>query len=146
MHANRQIRDRAAALLVGGDAFRSVFTNRTANLVDAHLPAAVVGTAFDQVTLETKDDPPLEKREISLTVTIIADGDSETLDDDLDELRVAAESALGEDLDGLAWLLEHTGAELEMGSDEDGSRWFAFYALSWTVTVWTQQGNPEELQ
>src|SRR5690606_36157180 len=133
MHVNRQVREAAATRLEGTGAFQVVETNRSANLVDAELPAAVVGTPTDEVELESKDDD--ERRTITLTVTIVADGSSETLDDDLDELRAHAEAALAGDLDGLAFDLRHTGGELTLGSDEEGERWFGFYVLTWEVIV-----------
>lgn len=143
MHVNQRVREAAADLIGDTGSFGAVYTNRSANLLDASLPIAVVGTGVDTVATETKDDPPDERRQITMTVTIVADGSSETLDDDLDALREGVEEALAGDLGGLADFVEHTGAELDMGTDEDGDRWFAFYALSWEVTVWTTQGDPE---
>lgn len=147
MHVNQQVREAVKKRLDEIAAFPplSVFTNRTANLRDADLPAVVINTTSDEVSLETKDEPPEERRVIDLTVVIVADGDVETLDDDLDDLRARVEQALADDLGGLAFHMEHTGAELDMGADEDGHRWYAFLALSWTVEVWTLKGQPEEV-
>lgn len=143
MHVNQQVREAARERIAGIPTIPalSIFTNRSANLTDAELPAVVIGTGTDEVGVATKDG--LERREITLTVVIVADGDAYDLDDGLDALRFEIEEAMAGDLGGLATGIEHTGGELEMGTDEDGERWFAFYALSWRVEVWTEQGNPE---
>lgn len=143
MHVNQQIREAARERLEELTTISpsSIFTNRSANLTDAELPAVIIGTGTDTVEVMTKDQ--LERREITLTVVIIADGDAYDLDDDLDTLRSEVEVAMAGDLGGIATGIEHTGAELEMGTDEEGDRWFAFYALSWRVEAWTEQGTPE---
>lgn len=140
MHVNQRVREAARERVEGTDLFAHVFTHRTANLVDAQLPAVVITTSTDEVAVQTKDDPPSERRRIELMITIVADGESETLDDDLDDLRAAIEDVMQGDLGGSAWCSEHTGGALELA--EAGDRWFAFYALSWEVTVWTEQGSP----
>lgn len=122
----------------------SVSTNRVRDLVDADLPAAVIGTGSDEVEVATKPPAPLERRVLTVTVVIITDGESETLDDDLDILRERIEIAMAQDQDlgGLAKRMVHTGGEQDMGSDEDGKRWYGFLALSWLVELWTQLGDP----
>ncbi|MCK9494151.1 MAG: hypothetical protein M0R75_01465 [Dehalococcoidia bacterium] len=143
MHVNRRIREAIRERLEEADVFADVYTNRPGALSAARLPAAVIATSTDEVALQDKDDPPSERREIEVTVTIVGDGESESVDDDMDELRSLVEEKLAGDLDGLAWYMEHTGGALEMASDEEGDRWFAFYVLSWRVLMWTTQGNPE---
>lgn len=146
MHVNQRIRQAAADRIAATGAFTVVSTNRSANLSAGHLPAAVIGTSTDEVAIDTKDDPPDERRTITMTVTIVEDAsDAETIDDRMDDLRVTVEEALAGDLDGLAWWMEHTGGDLQLGSDEDGDQWLAFYVLSWTVQVRTQQGKPQEI-
>lgn len=122
----------------------SISTNRGRNLADADLPAVVIGTGSDDVALATKPPLPLEQRIVTVTVVIVADGETETLDDDLDTLRERIEIAMAQDQDlgGLAKRVVHTGGELDMGSDEDGERWYGFLALSWLVEIWTQLGDP----
>lgn len=148
MHVNTQVREEVKARLEEINDLAKIFTNRPGNLIDAHLPAAVVQTSSDTITKESKASkglPPQEKRLIALGVVLVADGESDTLDDDLDKLRVQVESAVAEDeaLGGIAKQVQHTGATLEMGADEDGDRWFAFLAMSWQVEVWTHYGDPE---
>lgn len=145
MHANRQIREAVRERLEAIPGIPAVYTNRSADLTDVDLPAVVIVTPTDEVRTETSDDPPRQHRQVQLTVVVIADGEAEGLDDDLDELRVDIERALAGDLDGLAWYMEHTGAELDVRPAEDGERWYAFLAMSWTVEVWTNEGTPEEV-
>lgn len=141
---NRLVREAVAERLRAVQGLASISTNRGRNLADPDLPAAVIGTASDDVELATKPPDPLERRVLSVTVVIVADGESETLDDDLDTLRERIEIVMAEDQDlgGLAKRLVHTGSELDMGSDEDGARWYGFLALSWLVEVWTKLGDP----
>lgn len=143
MHVNRQIREAVRERLEGIDGIAAVYTNRSVDLTDIDLPAIVVVTSLDEVSTETSDDPPRQKREIVLTVVVVADGETEGLDDDLDAFRVEIERALADDLGGLAWYMEHTGGELDVKPVDDGERWYAFLALSWNVYVWTNQGEPE---
>lgn len=141
-HVNRQVRD-AVKTALEGTSLETVSTNRSSDLVDGDLPAAVVGTATDSVEPFSKGPPPEELRTLELTVVIVAEGDSDTLDDDLDTLRAEIEPAVLTAVSGLAREVRHTGAELDMGTDEDGERWFGFLALSWEVEVVTAQGDPE---
>lgn len=140
MHVNRQVREAARCRLEDAGVV-AVFTNHGVDLLGDQLPAAIVSTGLDEVEGGSKDG--LERRSITLTVVIVAAGDSDTVDDNLDDLRVAVEEAMSDDLGGLAQAMEHTGSELELGTSEDGDEWFAFLALSWTVQIWTEKGNPE---
>lgn len=142
MHINQRIRETVRDLLEGAPGLAAVYTSRSQDLTRSDLPAAVIGTGTDTVEGATKDG--LERREITLTIVVVADGEQETLDDGLDEIRAQIERRVAGGLDDLAVGVEHTGADLDMGTDEDGDRWFAFYALSWRVTVFTQQGEPDE--
>lgn len=141
-HVNQQVREKVRDLLVDTD-LRGLFTNRGPDLLDEHLPAGVIGTSTDEVQTRSKDVPPKEKRTVSVTVALVVDGDAQDLDDQLDRYRVQVESRMVGDLGGLVHRLEHTGADLDMGADEEGERWYAFYVLSWEVDVWTIQGDPE---
>lgn len=141
MHVNRQVREAVKTRLDATALFASVSTNRSANLVETELPAAIIGTGLDEVEQATKDGR--ERRAVTLTVVVVADGAEPTLDDDLDALRVGIELALSDQLGGLVTNMAHTGGELDLGTDEDGERWFAFLVLSWTLQVWTQRGDPE---
>ena len=59
-------------------------------------------------------------------MTVVARGDSDTLDDDLDDLRAQIEPAVYDTLTPLsAFPVQHTGGELDMLADEEGDRWFA---------------------
>lgn len=145
MHINQRIREAVRRRLEDEvDTLLSVFTNRGADLTEAPLPAAVILTSSDDVRTETGDDPPSQQRTVQLAVVLVADGEDEHLDDDLDDLRAEVERVLAGDLGGLAWYMEHTGSELDVQPSEAGDRWFAFYALSWTVVVWTDEGKPTE--
>ncbi|HSH45107.1 MAG TPA: hypothetical protein VK966_04595 [Longimicrobiales bacterium] len=141
MHVNRQVREAVKEALDGLTSLASVSTNRSTDLLDEHLPAAIIGTSSDEVAEESKGGH--ERRVILLAVTIAADGLAQGLDDDLDAIRAEIETALAGDLGGLAMRVEHTGGELDMGTDEDGERWFAFLTLTWDVEVWTETGDPE---
>jgi hypothetical protein len=149
VHVNRQVRDEAATRLNDVGGLAAVSTNQGWNLRVDLLPAAIVGTRTDTVEDGTKqwsaDVDRTELRTIELTVEIVADGEKETLDDDMDALRADVEAALGADVDfgGLAGRVQHTGGELVLGTDEEGNRWFAFLVLTWEIEVWTEAGNPE---
>lgn len=140
-HVNRQVRDAVAAAL--GSILATVSTNRAADLFDADLPAGVVGTATDEVVPWSKGPPPEELRTLALTVVVVAQGDSDTLDDDLDALRVQIEPAVLTAVASVARHVRHTGGEIDLGSDEEGERWFAFLSLSWEVEIVTAVGDPE---
>lgn len=150
-HVNRQIRD-AAKAGIEALGFTSVSTNRSTNIEQVDLPHVVLGTGDDEIEETTKDGH--EQRVIALTAVIAADGESDTLDDDLDALRVTVEKGVR---NGLLTLIPetgltpiehypgHTGATLAMMADEEGDRWFAFYTLSWEVRVWTSVDDPETI-
>lgn len=139
-HVNQQVREQAKEQLVS-HGFGTVYTNDGPDLADAVFPAAVLTTRTDSVEVRSQDG--LERRLITLTGVIVADGDSDTLDDDMDDLRALAEAALAGDLNEIAHSVEHTGGELDMGKEEEGERWYAFYTLTWQVEAWTRAGAPE---
>lgn len=146
-HVNQQIRDAVAATLKANvAALVQVDTNRAPDLIDADLPAGIVSTLTDEVERWSKGTSvqgPTELRMIQLVVVVVANGESDTLDDDMDALRVAIEPLIGPALASIAREATHTGSELDMGSDEDGSEWYAFLSLSWMVEVVTPVGDPE---
>lgn len=148
MHVNEQIRAEFETRILGVSAIGSAHTNRGPNLTDADLPAAIIQTPSDEVSIQSKPTSTtrqLERREIEVVVVVVADGDSETLDDDLDDLRASIEVAVGadDDLGGIAHEVIHNGIELDMGTDDEGARWYAFLSLMWNVEVWTYKGDPE---
>lgn len=146
-HVNQQIRDAVAATLRANvPALVQVDTNRAPDLIDADLPAGIVSTLTDEVERWSKGtsvEGPTELRMVQLVVVVVAHGESATLDDDMDALRVAIEPLVGPALASIARVATHTGSELDMGSDEDGSEWYAFLSLSWMVEVVTPVGDPE---
>lgn len=126
----------------------TVSTNRAADVLDGHLPAALIGTptdAIEKATKPFKDSASLEKRLLDVTVALVVEGGSEGLDDELDELRVGVEEAIAvdDDLGGIAKAVNHTGGGLDVMVDEEGERWYAILTLTWQVEVWTERGNPE---
>lgn len=133
-HINQQIREEAKTQIEAAG-LRSVSTNRGDDVLPSELPHIALATDRDEVELDTMSG--LEVRTVTLIATIVADGEVVTLDDDLDELRVTIENALRPTLGPFGQGIRHTGAELIMGSDEEGDRWFAFYILSFEVTVHT---------
>ncbi len=146
MHVNRQVRDAVAASLETGTTLESVFTNRQSDLIDADLPAGVVATGSDDVSRFTKGTSstgPTELRTIPMAIVVVAYGDSETLDDDMDALRAEIEPLIGPALASIARVARHTGSELDIGTDEEGGSWYAFLALTWEVEVVTAVGDPE---
>jgi hypothetical protein len=148
VHVNTQVRHAVRDRIEPIMALKAVFTNRSADIVEGSLPAAVIQTTTDDVVTAAKagkDSDPLERRTITLSVVVVADGRSEELDDELDAVRAEIEARMGADdtLGGIAKKLEHRGADLDMMTDEDGDRWYAFLALAWEIEVWTEQGNPE---
>lgn len=150
-HVNQQIRE-AAKAGIKALGLTSVSTNRSTNIEQVDLPHVVLGTGDDEIEETTKDGH--EQRVVVLTAVIAADGDSDTLDDDLDALRVTVEKGAR---NGLLTLIPatgltpiehypgHTGGTLTMLADEEGDRWFAFYTLSWEVRVWTAVADPETI-
>ena len=140
-HVNKQVRDAVAAAL--GSILATVSTNRAADLFAADLPAGVVGTATDAVEPWSKGPPLEELRTIELAVVVVAEGESDALDDDLDELRVQIEPAVLTAVASIARHARHTGGEIDLGSDEEGERWFAFLSLSWEIEIVTAVGDPE---
>lgn len=143
MHVNQQARE-AAKTRIETTSVASVWTNRGANLRDGLLPAAVIGTAFDEAESATKGLDEQERRSLTMTVAVVLDGASDTVDDDADAIRAEIEAVLADDLGGLAKRMQHTGGELEMLGDEEGHEWYAVLVLSWDVEIWTTRGNPEE--
>ena len=145
-HVNAQVRDAVAASLEANTSLEVVFTNRAADLIDADLPAAVIATATDDVARFSKGTSvsgPTELRIIQLAVVVVLYGDSETVDDDADALRVEIEPLVGPALSSVARVATHTGSELDIGTDEEGESWYAFLALTWEVEVVTAVGDPE---
>jgi hypothetical protein len=145
MHVNQLVREAVRAELTALSELESVSTNQASDLLDVDMPAAIIATGTDAVEPWSKgsNGARREKRTLSLTVVVVSRGESNTLDDDMDELRVLIEPAVLVALDPIAEQVDHTGGELEMGTDEEGARWFAFLALSWEVVVITEVGDPE---
>jgi hypothetical protein len=146
-HVNKQIRDAFKARIATVEAVGTVDSNRGADLLEADLPAVVVETGRDVVepgSKPYKGAAALERRTVEVTAVIVAEADA-ALDDTLDALRSSIETAVRSDdtLGGIATEVRHTGGELDVGADEEGERWFAFYALGWEVVVWTHEGAPE---
>ena len=149
MHVNRQVREAAAAALAS-TSLQSISSNRAIDLLETDLPAGVVGTSIDTVERWNKGvgkgKDPEDLRTIELTVSVVARGDSETLDDDLDALRAQIEPVVYSALAPLSALpVQHTGGELDMLADEEGSRWFAVLELTWEIRIATELGDPEFL-
>ena len=148
-HVNTQVREVFASRLAAVAGMTSVFSNRGADILDGHMPAAVIATERDEVVEDSggySGGPALEKREVDVAVTLVISGtDTDTIDDDVDGFRAKCEAAIAADADlgGLAFNVFHTGAELEMGTDEEGERWYAFLTMTWMVQVWTERGDPE---
>lgn len=146
MHVNQQIRDAVATTLVANTTLETVFTNRAPDLIDANLPAGIVSTLTDEVerwSKGTSAQGPTELRMIQLVVVVVAHGESDTLDDDMDTLRAEIEPLIVPALASIARESTHTGSELDMGTDEDGEQWYAFLSMSWMVEVVTPVGDPE---
>lgn len=145
MHVNRQVRDRVAAELEA-TSLQTVSSNRGRDLLDPDLPAGIVGTGDDEVepfNKGYKGGTPEEIRSIELTVTIVANAASETLDDDLDALRAQIEPLVFKALDGLALNVRHVGGSLDVMPDDEGAKWYAFLVLAWEVRVPTEIADPE---
>lgn len=147
-HVDQQVRDEVASRITALSAFDRVATNIGDDLRDGDLPAAVVQTPGDTTEDASKGwagAEPLEKRTIRLVVVLVADAGMDTVDDTLSALRAQVEAAVASDgtLDGIAKEVEHVSADLDVGTTEDGERWYAFLALEWEVEVWTHRGDPE---
>lgn len=141
-HVNRQIRDAVKAAILASDQLRTV-TSTQVSLLDAELPAAAVSTLQDAVEPFSKGPPVQEVRTVSLTVALVVESAPEDVEDELDGLRAIVEPLVPTALASIARLLRHTGSEQDMGTDEDGERWFGFLVLGWEVDVVTAVGNPE---
>lgn len=142
-HVNQQLRDAVKAALQARAEIRTVAAGQASDLLDADMPAVVVATAADQVEPWSKGPPVQEVRTVALTVVVVIEGDPDTIEDSLDALRVIVEPEVVTAVASLARHVRHTGSELDVGTDEDGERWFAFLALSWEVEIVTAVGNPE---
>jgi len=140
-HVNTQVRTALQAALEG--VLKTVSTNGSIALLDVELPAGVIGTGTDQAEPFAKGPPPQELRTVALSIVLVAEGASETVDDDLDALRAQVEPLVPTALAGIARHVRHTGSDLDMGMDEDGERWLAFLALAWEVEIVTAVGDPE---
>lgn len=141
-HVNQQLRDAVRAALLASDQFRAVPSTQ-ASLVDGELPAAAPSTATDTVEPWSKGPPLQELRTVALTVAIVVESEPDTVEDDLDALRVIVEPLVVTALASIARHLRHTGSEQDMATDEDGERWFGFLVLAWEVEVVTAVGEPE---
>lgn len=145
-HVNRQARDAVEAALVASTSLDSVSTNRQTDLEDLELPAAIVLTGSDVVERFSKGTSvsgPTELRTIELGVAVVLYGDSETVDDEADALRVQIEPLIGSALAGLVRVARHTGSELDVLQAEDGESWYAVLLLMWEVEIVTPVGDPE---
>lgn len=146
-HVNTQVRDVVETRLKEIKDFEDVDQNVGSNIEAQWLPAARILTPNDTVeaVTKTKGTEPMDRRTIELNVVLVVSGAEAGLDTDLDALRVKVEGKLAQDdnLGGIAKRVTHTGAELDIGTDEDGEEWMAFLLLTWEVEVWTARGNPE---
>lgn len=147
-HIKKQVRDVFQTRLAALASIASAHTNRGPDLTDGDLPAAIIQTPDEDAQIATKGSSTtraLYSREVEVAVVIVAEGASDTLDDDLDALQADAEGAIeaDEDLGGLAHQSDFIGSDLDMGTDEDGHRWYAFLTLTWRVEIWTEKGDPE---
>jgi hypothetical protein len=142
MHVNQQARDAVAAAL-DALSFTIVRTTSAEDLLDVDMPSALVLTPADTVEPWSKGPPPEELRTVALGIILAIEGEPETLQADLDALRVQVEPVVATALTSIARHVRHTGGESETLADEEGERWFAFLALAWDVEIVTALGDPE---
>lgn len=131
MHIRQQIREAVKTAL--SDLALTTYTNRVQNLDPDNLPAAVILTE-DEASQQQSKDGDLD-RTIDVIVVVIMDGDSETIDDDLDTWAEQIEPLLKSVPPAKQFLLSATS--LDVRPDDEGSQWFGYLALEYKATAFT---------
>lgn len=131
MHIRQQVREAVKTALTGIGL--TVYTNRIQDFDDSELPVAVVLTE-DEVSEAYSKAGGLE-RTIDITVVVIVDGLSATLDDDLDTWAETIEPLMVSVPPSRDMVL--TGTALDLRPDDEGARWFGYLALEFKSTVFT---------
>lgn len=132
MHIRQQIREEAKDA-IAGIGLESVHTNRIQDLLAVDLPAGVIVTE-DETSQRTSKDGGLTRAPVMLIV-ILVEGDSETLDDDLDDWAEKIEAQM-KALPS-ASLVTLSATSLDLQPDESGERWFGSVALEYSVLAFT---------
>ena len=130
MHIRRQIREAIKTLVDGlevNDQALTAYTNRIQELDVCDLPVVEIMTAEENSETSSKDDD-LERR-IDVTVVVITNGASDTLDDDLDDWAEAIEPL--QKTVPPARDMELTSTSLDLQPDDEGDYWFGYLAMSY---------------
>ena len=123
-----------------------VFTNRVSAFQDHELPAIVIETPNDTVSLINTSPvrPRLQRRDQSVNVLVVSAA-TDALDDDLDDLAEAVEVAMQVDpsvgVGATNLELRGTGSTI-IG---DGSEMRGVLRLSYSITVSTREGLPHSI-
>lgn len=141
-HVRTQLRNATiAALKAGVPAFGSRVEKvrgyrRTAGM----LPSAEVSTPAEEVVGDSMDG--LLMREVELMIAIRVTG-SDEVEDACDALAAAVETALFDDTDVMALVVDLTPASMDFEMEGDAETRVARMDLRWAAVVRTMQDDPE---
>jgi len=133
MHIRQKIRESVKTKLSTLD-FKSVNTNRVMDLKDKDLPAAVIIT--EDETSQQTDKRGGITRDISVLVVVIVNGETDTLDDDLDGWAEKIEPVLRDVPYARQFILTATG--LDFRPDDEGEHWFGYLALEYQALAFEE--------
>jgi len=147
MHIRTAIRENVKAALTGIEAVDGrVFSSRISAFEDHELPAIIVSTPTDTVSLLNTSPvrPRVQRRDQTIDVVIVASA-TDSLDDDLDELAEQVEAKMQVDptLGVQATNLELRGNQSTVIGD--GSEMRGVLKLNYSVTVSTREGAPKSI-
>jgi hypothetical protein len=142
-HIRKQLRTLVADMLKGSPfCGSSVFASRARPLAREEVAAAFVYTSDE--TSEDVTTDGIQQRSVRLRIDVVAKGDEVAKADALDdEFAVYAEQQFAADpqLGGLANASEYRGATFAM--TVDGEKTFHVMSMTYQVTVFTRNSDPE---
>lgn len=145
-HVRQQIREAAAALLLGLTTTQArVFQSRVHVLNDSNLPCLLVSTNEEQAEIASIGFPSLLNRQLNLQVRAIAKANAD-LNDTLDNMIKEVEAALNASvaantLSGLAKNIELNSIFIDMNADAEKTTGQA--VISFNVNYKTSANTPD---
>lgn len=141
-HVRKQIRDQLRTTLEGLGL--RTFANRVAALGELELPAVTVLT--EQETSERTSIDGVLKREIEVAIVVVFEGDTVSLDDELDGQASRIEAALAASPPAATRLFVLESTSLELLSDEEGESWYGLMSMVYRATTFTPKGDPTTIK
>ena len=144
MHPRQQIRDAIVTAVTGLTTTGSnVFNSRIYRLSEDQLPAILVWTLNEDSDRETNGDDGFLMRSLNVMVEIMAHpSDTQTAQDELDDIALEIETALGADRDLGGLTTDLFLSETRSNYTDEGEVLLGGMSMTWTAEYLTEFNNP----